>query len=525
MGAETAMKRLLVLMAALGLCVGIATLFRYNKPPQAGSTASNAMESPATAAAPLPRQPTAYGINLFTPIYWSRERSFMNLAAGGAWRSIANGWNDMDPHRINQYATITSLLPGEQAALALTRPPGAYKADVAIRCRFEGKGMVNGVGIAGPRFSPGRLDFIWRQDIETAHFKIEATDPADPIRNIDCREADADPKAQFDPAFIASIRPYKVVRFMDWQAANLNAGGFWPARALPAASVQSGPQGVALEHMVALSNQAGVDPWFVLPWNADATYVENFARYVHDHLDPARTAYVEVGNEIWNRQFLASKQALAEGRQLKLSANDDEARMRRYAQRSVDAFRIWERIYGADRKRVVRVLSGQNAWPDLLRFALEYKDTAAHVDALSTALYFGQTLLEDPAVDTSDISTLFPKLNASIASTFEVARVTKRMADGRGLRFIAYEGGQHLTYRGKDGTLIARLNRDPRMGEAYRIFLARWDREFGDLLMLYHSTSPVGNSMHFGLAEYSGQPLSETPKRKAVLDAIAATKR
>jgi hypothetical protein len=99
------------------------------------------------------------------------------------------------------------------------------------------------------------------------------------------------------------------------------------------------------------------------------------------------------------------------------------------------------------------------------------------------------------------------------------------MADAHGLRFIAYEGGQHISYRGPDATLIGRLSRDPRMGKAYRLYLAGWDRQFGDLLMLYHSVSPIGRTMHFGLAEHSGQPLAETPKRKAVLDAIAGLKR
>ena len=132
---------------------------------------------------------------------------------------------------------------------------------------------------------------------------------------------------------------------------------------------------------------------------------------------------------------------------------------------------------------------------------------------------------EPAPADTEDLTRAFADLNASIASTFEAARRYKDLADSKGLRYIAYEGGQHVSYQGPDRLLIARLNRDPRMGEAYQLFLAGWNRQFGDLLVLYHSTSPMGRSMHFGLAEYSGQPMAETPKRKAVMDAIAATRR
>lgn len=517
------MKRMLVLVGALLLCVGIVMGTRYSKQP-AGSATVNMMEAPATAATPLPRQPTRFGINLSTPAYWSDERAFMNLAAGGSWRSIRGGWHEMDPQRIDRNGMISSLQPGEQAALSLTRPPRSRAANLAIRCRFDGTGTVNGVAVVDPKATPGQLDFIWRSDVKTAHFRIDATDPADPIRNIDCREADADRKAVFDPAFVDGLRAYASVRFMDWMQANVNKAGDWQRRTLPTATIQASPQGVAVEHMVLLANLAKVDPWFVMPWRADAAYLENFARYVHDHLDPSLTAYVEMGNEIWNLDFAAAREALAEGQRAGLGTKD-EARMRRYAQRATEAFVIWEKVYGKDRHRLVRVLSGQNAWPDLILYALDYKDTASHVDALASAPYFGQTLLEPAPADTADLTPLFPRLTGSIDSTFGTARRFKQIADSRGLRFVGYEGGQHVTYRGPDKTLMTRLQRDPRMGDSFRAYLGAWDKEFGDLLLIYHSTSPIGTTMHFGIAEYSGQPLAETPKRKALLDAIAATKR
>lgn len=519
------MKRIVFLGVVMLICVVLVRVTSYDgKEP---GTVGNTVEAPAVAAPPPPhRLPTAYGINLSTAAYWTGERAFMNLAAGGAWNSIVAGkWSEMASNRTDPYGKVRSLAPGESAALSLTRPPRSRKADIAIRCRYRGTGAVQGVAMASPKFQPGQTDFIWKQDTQTVFFRIDASDPADPIRDIDCREADADPRAVFDPAFVDSLRPYKVVRFMDWMQTNPNMAGNWEARTRATSITQAGLQGVAVEHMVELANRAGVDPWFTMPWKADAAYMEGFARYVHDHLDPARTAYVEIGNEVWNLGFPAGRQALEEGKKLKLGATDDEARMRRYAQRSVEGFKVWEKVFAGKPKRIVRVLAGQNAWLEPFQMALDYKDTAAHVDALSSAVYFGQTLFEQPPADAKDLTRSFAELNASIASTFEAARRYRNLADSKGLRYIAYEGGQHVSYQGPDRTLITRLNRDPRMGEAYRLFLAGWSRQFGDLLVLYHSTSPMGSSMHFGLVEYSGQPMAETPKRKAVMDAIAAAKR
>ncbi|MFZ5704388.1 MAG: hypothetical protein ACOY5R_03895 [Pseudomonadota bacterium] len=516
------MRRLAVLGFAGAACAALVAVTRYDKGAAPGASfGDNVIAAPATAAAPLPKQKTAIGLNLSTVAYWTAERSFMNLAAGGGWSSIMGGWSEMPANRLDARGTVLSLRPGEQAALALTRPPRSYDADLAVRCTYKGQGKVAGVATFNLRASPGRIDFIWRPDVRTAYFKIEETNPADPVRAIDCREADADPRALFDPAFVKELSAYKAVRFMDWSLANLNEAGDWSRRTPADAFIQQSRQGVAVEHMVALANEAGVDPWFTLPWKADALYVASFARYVHEHLDLKRTAYIEVGNEIWNLDFPAARQARDEGMKLRLSADENEARMRRYAQRSIEVFTIWEQVYADRPKGIVRILSGQNAWPGLVEYALNYKDMAKHIDALSSALYFAQTVLADPKTPTSDLGPIFAAIDASIPETFKTARQFKQMADARGLRYIGYEGGQHATYNGPDKTLMERLNRDPRMGASYRRFLTGWDREFGDLLMLYHSTSPIGTTMHFGMAEHSGQPLSETPKRKAVLDAIA----
>ncbi len=511
--------RTIVPVAAIMLCVLIA---KVNHPEEGNSFTAPARA--ATQAAPVPHRPTAFGLNLSYPAYWSNERAFMNLAAGGIWQAPHNGWKDFDPARIDQESTIRSLAPGEIAAMALVRPAAAYRSDVAITCFYDGKGVLGGIGVKDGKASPGRFDFTWPAGTK-ALIRLDMTDPADPVRHIDCREAGADRKAVFDRAFVDGLRPYKAIRYLDWQAANGNVAGNWAQRTLPTSTIQGGPQGVAVEYLVLLANQAKVDPWFVMPWNTDDESMERFATYVRDHLDPGRTAYVEIGNEIWNMSFPAARQALAEGELAKLGSNRDEARMRRYAQKVTQSFRIWERVFAGQMPRIVRILSGQNAWPELMTIALDYQDTASHLDALAMAPYFGQALLLEPPADTSDLGPLFAKLDGMVQETFVPALRAKQMADARGLRFLGYEGGQHITYSGKDATLIPRLNRDPRMADSYRKYLDAWDRQFGDMLMLLASSGAAGSNAAFGMTEYSGQPLSETPKRRAVLEAIERLKR
>jgi hypothetical protein len=87
-----------------------------------------------------------------------------------------------------------------------------------------------------------------------------------------------------------------------------------------------------------------------------------------------------------------------------------------------------------------------------------------------------------------------------------------------GKRYIAYEAGQHIILN--DVELASQVQRDPRMYDAYRRYLSLWKSQIGDTLMMYTSVQPVVQWGGWGLLEYSGQPLSEAPKMRAVRDAL-----
>ena len=60
------------------------------------------------------------------------------------------------------------------------------------------------------------------------------------------------------------------------------------------------------------------------------------------------------------------------------------------------------------------------------------------------------------------------------------------------------------------------MQRDPRMADVYRRYLAEWDRRIRSTLTLYASTAPIAEYGSWGLMEYAGQPIDQTPKLRAV---------
>jgi len=516
--AEERVDRKGIAMLGLTALVAVAGLVRatgHDAVPAAAPT-------PAGAARPAPaRLPTTYGVNIHWLPWFTHGRAFSNLLAGGEhWRSDASGWPAFDPARVDRNGTVLSLLPGEHAVLPMSIPQGAHGGAPRIRCTWDGKGEVEAHGAKDGSQKGQVFDFTWAGD-PMIGFKIMATDPANPVRNIDCRERDADKSARFDPRFIAMLKPYKVVRFQGWQMVNYReTSGKWADRTLPTNPIASSPNGASVEDMVALANKAGVDPWFTMPWKADADYMANFARYVHEHLDPKRTVYVEIGNEVWNWEFPNAHWSRDEGQAEKLDPDVNIARMRRYAELAIGNFKIWQREWGADKGRIVRVLGGQAVYPDFLRLALDWKDVPKQIDAIAMAPYFGFDFFDQPR-DTADTDALFRDLTGKVDEAIGYMRQDKALADRYGLRLIAYEAGQHLRYNGPDQTVIARLARDPRMETLYIRYIEGWKREAGDLLTFFVDVDPAGPVTDWGMSEWPGQPLAETPKVRALLAAQA----
>ncbi|UVO51480.1 hypothetical protein M0208_13560 [Sphingomonas sp. SUN019] len=464
-----------------------------------------------------PAVPTDIGINLFGIAPYNRQQVFTNLIAQSEWfASQGAGWTALPHDQVDARGWVRFLRAGQFAPRPLVLPPAPF-ITLAVRCTFAGRGRLSAGGVARlVAERPSSVDIMLTSEgraDEGGWIQLEQTDPADPLRDVDCRDRALPQDQLFHPAFVASLRGFSAVRFLDWQRVNDNPVSIWETRTLPDASSQAGPGGVAVEHMVALANEASVDPWFIMPYNAEEDYIARFARYVHANLAPGRTAYVELGNEIWNDMFAAARQAREEGLAAGLAPKDDpfRAQMRRYAQKSRAALRIWTGVFADRPTRLVRVISTQNVYPDLAEMVFDYEDTARWTDALATAPYITLDLNGRGA---GDVDWVYSRLDAAVDETIDFAARNKAIAARHGKRFITYEGGQHLVTR--DMALAHRIQRDPRMAAIYTRYLERWRDRIGDRMMLYASTAPIGDYGAWGLTEYAGQPAADAPKLRAV---------
>jgi hypothetical protein len=345
-------------------------------------------------------------------------------------------------------------------------------------------------------------------------------DASNYVRDIDCRDSGVAVTEVFDPTFVRTLEGFRVLRFMKWQfAVEANRPVTWANRNIPGAGNYLANDGVPIEHMIALANTVNADPWFCIPWNADDDYVTHFATYVRDHLRPGGKAFVELSNEVWNGGYPVMHQAQTEGIAETLPAGHGTygQAMFRYAEKTRHIMQIWSRVFDGQENRLVRVISAQNVSPFWSEQILGYQDTAQYVDALATAPYwaFGDGDYKGQSLD-EIMTNLLP---GQISDTLNWALQQKAVAQKYGKRYLTYEGGQHV-WLNEHPSIVAQVERDPRMADLYTSYMDQWEKKFGDTLTLFAVIGPIGNS-GFGLVEYPGQPDAEAPKMRAVRSFLA----
>lgn len=253
---------------------------------------------------------------------------------------------------------------------------------------------------------------------------------------------------------------------------------------------KEGVRGVPVEIMVELANILKSDAWFTLPHKADNYFVHKYAEYVHKNLNPGLKAYIENSNETWNGIFPQAHYMKKMGEQMRLDPNRDYAGYKFYSKRSVEIFKIWEKVFG-DTSRFVRVMGGMTGNLRLTKMLLEEGDAYKHTDALAIAPYFYAP--QNQVLRLRNVDSVFklledPKNPYSIKNILNSVKKQAELSKHYGVDLVAYEGGQHLVaYRthsmkaGPNPHIIA-ANRDPRMAEFYIKFLRGWKQSGGKLL-------------------------------------------
>jgi len=446
---------------------------------------------------------------------------------------------------------------------------------------YDGEGEIAGaMGTEVIESRPGRvvLNLICDKKNRYEGISILRSQKGNHIRNIRIlRDTDENANLEENPFredFLNYCKQWKALRFMDWATTNNSFEKEWKNRKKTTFYTMVGKGGdaigmwgpppsdfdlrfsggVAIEIMIKLANMVKVSPWFCMPHRATEEYMREFAKLVKNTLDPSLKIYIEYSNEVWNWSFQQSHWML----NCKIAAeplsnekrngwkngiiptefpldNGQVAREggadhpERIAVLNRRCFKCWEDVFqGEDMKRIVRVIGVQHSWADASRRTAKWVVNNGGADAISPAAYFGpdkeiykrwreagKNLTADQVI--ADMNEAFEK--NSKKWTLEIAKIAKDF----NLKYIVYEGGQHIQPEGqKETDYMPALKAAQYHPGMYNIYMKNFalHNEIGcELFMAFSSIGEQGTRWgSWGHQEYYGQPASEMPKYKALLD-------
>lgn len=325
----------------------------------------------------------------------------------------------------------------------------------------------------------------------------------------------------FHPDFLARLRPYGMLRFMDLMETNASRIRRWEERPRLEDATWT-VRGVPLEILIRLANQTRSQPWFCIPHEADDEYVRSFAEQVAREMDPSIPVWIEYSNEIWNALFAQHRYAAERGEALGLGQGF-EAALRFQARRSTEIFQIVSDVLGRD--RLVRVIGAQASNPWVAETLLS-EGSAAGYDALAIAPYFGvipnaETRERFAAMTVDELfrhtrTELLPEVRAWTRAHAELARRHR-------VRLVAYEAGQHFVGVGgaeddaRLNTLFDAVNHDARMRDVYLEYLEAWRADGGGWINHFVNVSQWSKWGRWGALEHVRQPREQSPKFDALV--------
>lgn len=481
-------------------------------------------------SASLRAEPPPLGLNLSGVVDYSSEIVFVDsFKAARAWISQAKGkpWGQGGPLDLDAKGNVRSLREGQYAETVVWTGFEKHFPAGAFTCLYDGDGDLDFTFDARVVVrQPGKLKVEVKPKDGQVFARLTRTDPNNPVRNIRFilpGFEDSYVEKPFHPDFLARWKGFRVFRFMDWMRTNGSTVAEWADRPTPELHSQA-LRGVALEHMILLCNTLDVEPWFCMPHRATDDYVRRFAGMVKEKLKPSLKVYVEYSNECWNGQFEQARYCREQGKMLELSKNDYEAQLRYFSQRSVEIFKLWEDVF-AGKDRLVRVLAAQSANPWTGTTVMDWKDASKHADAISIAPYFGHRWGDPKKVEQTlalSVEELVRAMADDVAGSRKNMTTYAAEAKQRGLRLMAYEGGQHLAgYGGAENNdkltqLFHAANRHPAMKELYRQNLRDWEEAGGDVFCVFASMGRYSKWGSWGVLEHTGQDPSTAPKYQAV---------
>ena len=499
------------------------------KPKPSPKSAPAPKPKPNPTPIPAPRSKGFLGINLAPVTYYTREwvfvdamkqsRKWLPTRPGGSnpWDSgetlklDANGWPILRPGQ----AAHTVMYIDSQGAYPAGRYVCTYDGDGVVDLGFDARVVSRKKGRIVAEVTPSNLGI---------YLRIDKSNPNNPVRNVKVWLPGFEgAKSAFHPLYLSRLKPFSVIRFMDWQRTNGSDVVSWNDRANPNYFTQGTGDGVAIEYMIDLCNQLGADPWFCMPHKANDRYVEKFAALVKSRLRKDLNVYVEWSNEVWNSQFPQHNwvKGRSDGRSLSGAFNAT------WAEEADRDFEIWRDVFGSQRGRVIRIAVGQkdNPWvTEQLTTQLK-----GEFDAISCSTYFGLGSNElrklnsrTTAGDLLDraLADMSGRLRNNYRAHGELAKRWSRKL-GRGIPLIGYEGGQHYTANGGNppyARAFLDMQKHPKMYQAYLANMREWENAGGSLFTAFNFVEKPDKWGAWGQLEFMDQSLSRAPKYRALLD-------
>lgn len=351
----------------------------------------------------------------------------------------------------------------------------------------------------------------------------------------------ADTKQIFTSEFLASLRPFAALRYMDWLETNHNPGFYgdaghhaleWadrrPADYSTQAGTLGGKYGVSWEYVAALANETNTDAWINVPVAATDDYVRELAAFLRRELKPGIHVYVEHSNEVWNfgfPQYIYNKLAAIDevkkgGSPLNADGSNKEEAWahRRHAKRLVEIARVFREAFAGQEGRVRPIYASWAISPGphfekvLEWVKATYGEPKDLFYAVADASYYN---VGKAAKDASP-EQLVAAMRASADANLENRKKIRAIADRYGLKHCQYEIGPDVG--GGDPKNVAnriRANRLPAMeGLLLHDALDNWFDRGGDMYMYFAHISPASRFGCWGLSEDVDR--LDTPKWRAI---------
>jgi hypothetical protein len=363
------------------------------------------------------------------------------------------------------------------------------------------------------------------------------------VKKISLIRPNCTPDMLFNPVFLADVKNYRVIRFMDWLQTNNSPIKTWADRKRPDEILQSGPRGAALEYCIGLCNLAGCDMWLNIPHMADDDYIVQAATLVKAKLDPLLNVYVEYSNEVWNSIFSQTKwneiQAqtdVAAGQSdLSLEGTDPNIyywARRRIAKKVARIGAIFRSLISSNRIRPI--LANQIADPSIGRAQLQYlakyfSPVNETIYGIAGAPYFA-TQADD--ITGATLQTVLTGLASSVKSN-TAAWIADSTWDGKnpdpnksrlanmakyhGIKFVFYECGQHMLGNSSPAqALDLQVQTTVDMGKCYADYFDGMNGKIDLACHFVNIAGPWGVHGYWGLTDDWAKT---TPKQQAVLAA------